>query len=394
MPVVGQDSHQENASGECGTNKCWFFMKGVAVREDDLAVAAQSLRSTSERVFGEGGVVAQLESGTWDAGPAQVDAELVRVLEGAHEYLLQTRRTLDALRHQTANGEQAAIVAGRAARERLPFNRKERFFTGTVLPALVTSDGFRHLGALLRLCGLEVDVEPGLEGGQDLQFFTEYSFAESVYRPEDRDRWADRPSAADTPDVVLTGPDWLLAIEAKMYDVPDRGALADQMRRQRVLVDYWARTLRLGPARVRHVLLVPGELAGTAGGLGDAVVTWERVLERYATIGPAYWVGTLKYALEAYSDLVARGSTFGANKDGTCTGLQIAQGELDDDSGRTFTWMGRDGGLNGAALADDLKTGAWRTRRYEVRYGPLPHNRNWFPISDFTQRIDQAEAGT
>ena len=138
---------------------------------------------------------------------------------------------------------------------------------------------------------------------------------------------------------------------------------------------------------------MPAELAGTADGLGDAVVAWEQVLESYATIGPAYWVGTLKYALEAYSDLVGRGSTFGANKDGTRTGLQIAHGDLGDDAGRTFTWMGRDGGVNGAALADDLTTGGWRTRRYEVRYDPLPHNRNWFPISDFTQRIDQAGAG-
>src|SRR6185312_6165083 len=34
----------------------------------------------------------------------------------------------------------------------LPLNRKERFYTGTVLPMLIASDGFMHLNRFLRLC--------------------------------------------------------------------------------------------------------------------------------------------------------------------------------------------------------------------------------------------------
>jgi hypothetical protein len=62
----------------------------------------------------------------------------------------------------------------------LPFNRKERFFTGTVLPMLVCTDGFAHFGRLTELVGLgRIDVDPHPDS-TNVQFFTEYSFVESV----------------------------------------------------------------------------------------------------------------------------------------------------------------------------------------------------------------------
>ncbi|XXT25320.1 hypothetical protein WME94_27705 [Sorangium sp. So ce429] len=62
----------------------------------------------------------------------------------------------------------------------LPFNRKERYFTGTVLPMLVCADNFARFGRLTELVGLDqvdVDARPT---SADVQFFTEYSFVESV----------------------------------------------------------------------------------------------------------------------------------------------------------------------------------------------------------------------
>ena len=62
----------------------------------------------------------------------------------------------------------------------LPFNRKERFFTGTVLPMLVCAADFAHFSRLTELVGLgpiEVDARPS---SANVQFFTEYSFVESV----------------------------------------------------------------------------------------------------------------------------------------------------------------------------------------------------------------------
>ena len=52
--------------------------------------------------------------------------------------------------------------------------------------------------------------------------------------------------------------------------------------------------------------------------------------------------------------------------------------------------MGRSGGINGDALAQDLTNGQWRDREYEVRVEPLTGNSNWFPISDFIARTSTA----
>ncbi len=38
--------------------------------------------------------------------------------------------------------------------DRLPLNRKERYYTGTVLPMIVCCDEFAHFGRFLRLCGV------------------------------------------------------------------------------------------------------------------------------------------------------------------------------------------------------------------------------------------------
>jgi hypothetical protein len=47
--------------------------------------------------------------------------------------------------------------------------------------------------------------------------------------------------------------------------------------------------------------------------------------------------------------------------------------------------MGRGGGLTGARLTEDLETGSWRTRTYEVRLDPR-HEPNWFPTTEFIAR--------
>ena len=100
----------------------------------------------------------------------------------------------------------------------LPFNQKERFFTGTVLPMLVCADNFAHFGRLTQLMGLgqiAVDARPG---SANVQFFTEYIFAESVIG-DAKARFPDAPTSKDTPDVMIyiaCPRRALIAIEAKM----------------------------------------------------------------------------------------------------------------------------------------------------------------------------------
>ncbi len=143
---------------------------------------------------------------------------------------------------------------------------------------IVGSDGFAHLHRFLSLCDVDVGEfgGHGRDGEQRVQLFTEYSFVESRYTEADVHRFPDAPPDNDTPDVVLLGEDWLLAVEAKMFHAPSITALNAQVARQKVILDYLARTLRLPPERVRHVLLLPALLA--SDGAAVPVVTWESVL--------------------------------------------------------------------------------------------------------------------
>lgn len=52
--------------------------------------------------------------------------------------------------------------------------------------------------------------------------------------------------------------------------------------------------------------------------------------------------------------------------------------------------MGRRGSLSGDELADDIATGSWRTKLYQVPREPLPDNPNWFAVSAFVERLQEA----
>lgn len=264
---------------------------------------------------------------------------------------------------------------------RLPTNRKERFYTGTVLPALICRDNFRHLELFLRLCGLrDCTVE------DDFQFFTEYGFGESVFTQADKEFWQG-PFSHDTPDVVIRSGDWLLTVEAKMFDKPSAADLNQQMLAQKKHVDIW--TERLNVSRQSHVLLLPTPLADAVIPQLSAldspwpVVTWEAVADLYRGLADGYWVKTLDDALAQYGALVSVGPQFGQYKDDSITGFEIIDGWPDHG----FISMGRAGGLDGDKLAEDIRSGNWRKQRYEVSKQDQSSRVNWFTVEDFRERL-------
>ena len=242
----------------------------------------------------------------------------------------------------------------------LPLNRMERFYTGTVLPMLVASDGFAHLNRFLSLCDVPAIVEASRDGNQRLQFFTEYSFVESVFTDRDRARFPERPVDNDTPDIVLVGEDWMLAVEAKMFYKPSAVSLNEQMQRQRVIVDYVAEVLEISQDRVKHVLLLPQQLA--TAGITSPVRTWQALLASYSAVAPAYWVKMLHEALDRYDDLVSRGPAFGQYRDATLTGAEITSAH--QAGSLVYRYMGRFRGVDGPELVRDIADGSWRDRSY------------------------------
>jgi hypothetical protein len=120
---------------------------------------------------------------------------------------------------------------------RLPINRKERYYTATVFPALVCAENFKHFDRFLTLLqhGSEpVDVRID---NVNIQFFTEYGLAEALFVDKVlfKEFFPDAPGTRDTPDILIliNGPEPLLiAIEAKMYGSVFKGQLVTQMDRQ------------------------------------------------------------------------------------------------------------------------------------------------------------------
>ncbi|MCD9153130.1 hypothetical protein [Aeromicrobium duanguangcaii] len=351
-------------------------MTELSESDGDRAVRSSVERANGfgRRVFGEGGIARQIIDGEWAGefkGSAARDAAALWNALGEHIRFVRAE-----------SGSRSAgtdVAPSRNWLQGLPLNRKERYYTGTVLPGLVASDGFAHLDRFLRMSGLDVSIEGRLDEPHQLLFCTEYGFAESVFTPEDRERWG-TGLEADTPDVVIAGPDWLVAVEAKMFHNPSRADLNAQMWRQAKVISRWVEVLGLSEERVRHVLLLPEKLAAASAGHGWPVMTWEQVLDQYRVVGPRYWSNVLTTALADYDSLVSTGPAFGKNKDALLTGAEIvdlhASGTLPYDS------VGRNGGLTGSVLQNDVSSGAWRTTTYEVKHGGPP-NANWFSVADF-----------
>lgn len=71
-------------------------------------------------------------------------------------------------------GYDAASRVEAQTAELLPLNRKERFYTGTVLPAILAADGFAYLDRFLALCGItDVETSSRRDGSAPCQLITE-----------------------------------------------------------------------------------------------------------------------------------------------------------------------------------------------------------------------------
>ncbi|QWC84571.1 hypothetical protein KLP28_13490 [Nocardioidaceae bacterium] len=282
-----------------------------------------------------------------------------------------------------------AIQASHGWQNGLPLNRKERYYTGSVLPGLVAGDEMQHLPRFLSLCGLDVEIGDA-DGVPAVHFLTEYGFAESVATESARSFWG-TDTANDTPDVVIVGPDWLVAIEAKMFHTPTEDALNEQMAKQATIISLWRDKLGLDAARVKHLLLLPQPFSESRPGLTHQVLTWETVRDEFASVGSDYWRAVLEAALDAYADLKSPDSTYGQNSLAKLAGHRISEDGVVTigDEVRQIVAVGRHGGLGGAAFADDLATGAWQSRRYEISDQP-PKNENWFTIHEFKHAVSSA----
>jgi hypothetical protein len=246
----------------------------------------------------------------------------------------------------------------------LPLNRKERFYTATILPALVCSQSFAHFHLLADALNVDVDVRIHADDCTVL-FFTEYSLIESLVGnaaalcPE----LATLPK--DTPDVVVlvTEPHpVLIAIEAKMFDRPSKNDLLRQLAAQQLqltkIVPILANHLGSTDVQLVHAALLPKQLADRVGDLGVPCLTWEWLRDTYSDVDQPYFHGLLSYALDHYTELL---SPFGFNDNEVAGAALVAQALAGDGA---WPYMGVRGGLHGSRLKDLVETTNGRPRSF------------------------------
>lgn len=272
---------------------------------------------------------------------------------------------------------------------RLPLNRKEVFFTATVLPAIICADGFAHFHRFLDLLGLRnipIDVR---KDSANIQFFTEYCLAESIYGERANARFPNPRPDRDRPDVMIfiegSAP-LLIAVEAKVYSYVRASDLKREMENQEKQVLSYLRNL-WPDLQTFHAALLPDALKREFGDPGATLIfTWEDILRTYEDVESAqYFCEILRIALEDYPILRSPEATFGAHAEGKLTGAEILRCYQSRDT--KFQAMGRRGGIDGAALRDDIVENRWEKQEYEVRSSPDDLPANWFRISEFVDRI-------
>ena len=273
----------------------------------------------------------------------------------------------------------------------LPMNRKERFFTGTVFPMIVCKDNFKHIPILFSLLdGVKVSTVVSDVTEANIQFFTEYSLIESAVG-DARKRFKHLPKTKDTPDIVLLikgTTKVLIAFEAKMYDVPSVQDMNRQMTAQRGILSSINESISIDA--VHHYALLPEKLAKQAEGLQFPVLTWEALHKAYEPVCRGdYFFEMLGIALEKYDELVSSRAGYGQNCEEKIAGQQIYASFKDGTLNKTS--MGRDGGLRGDQLKQDVVTEKWRVFRYETSSKPSSElNRNWFAMADFVRLVESS----
>lgn len=285
----------------------------------------------------------------------------------------------------TVTGLQALLDRG------LPLNRKETFFTATILPMIVCRERFSHFSRFVSLIPGAPTVDfDGSPTSTNIEFFTEYSFVESV-RELSRSRFVDIPVSKQKPDVValVTGTQpFLLAVEAKMYNATTKASLAKQMTEQRPMLECIAQGL--GIESVVHVALLPEKLRSRIEPFAFPIITWEQICDEFEpVVGDDYFIAMLRSALNSYDELAAVPTQFGLNCEQYVSGQEIYDAFKSGDI--AWTMMGRKwGGIRGKPLKDDIATGDWRDWPYEVHSRKAPSTGNWFPIADWVAVLDRA----
>lgn len=268
----------------------------------------------------------------------------------------------------------------------LPLNRKEKFYTGTILPALLFHNGLNNFYNFLQ----KIDDFPHevneARTKDNFLFYTEYNLKQSADRKKNVGRIIPTETN-ETPDAIieiLKPKKVFIVIEAKMFHNVSQTGLSSQISKQRKrVIEPLKKAFNLKENQVFHIALVPKE-SKLKSGKYYQVINWEVFIDNGEfDLKNNYFYNHLKFALDNYKELVSTGSPpppYHRKK-----GQQI----YEDGKNNVNYWVGRQGGKK--RIIEDIKFNEWETYEYYVNQDKPPTGRkgNWITSKEFAELVDK-----
>jgi hypothetical protein len=279
----------------------------------------------------------------------------------------------------------------------LPINRKERFYTGTVLPSLLFHNGLSNFYNFLeKINGFPREVNENATRDNFL-FYTDYNLKESA---GDRNVGRKIPTEKGyTPDIVieiLTPKKVFIIVEAKMFEKISQSKLNEQIIEQKKHVaEPLKKEFPLENNQIFHIALVPKALR-----IRDEkfyqVINWEFFIDNQELdVVNNYFYNYLKFALDNYKRLVEKKSGQANTVEGHMNGAEVYRRGV---NGESF-WVGR-GRRKGKAtrgrieIEEEIKSNRWDREEYNINFTSLgPPTSNWISVKEFIELVDKYGKG-
>jgi hypothetical protein len=273
---------------------------------------------------------------------------------------------------------------------RLPLNRKEAFYSATVLPGIICSDELAGFFKLLGKPDIHIDLSPETT---NVQIFSEYDLLDAIRGDQmasDAWRTLRLGMTGDTPDLVILveqAVPLIVIVEAKLFD-KSVASIVEQIDRQRANIQL-VQQVMLPKPEMLHVALVPESSATTVRAMDGrqnpfTTITWEDIVTAYGEVPrAAYWVRVLKFALRSEQHLRAVGGSGRTHEDGRMTSAAILNAyDRPDCVIRSIGCLGP----NWKLLKEDI-TGSGGTRKWAVSYKDELPSRHYLSVKDFVECV-------
>lgn len=271
----------------------------------------------------------------------------------------------------------------------LPLNRKEKYWTSCVLPAIICGENkFSDLKEFLKLIKVPEKFLKESYESEEIDFYTEYCLRDSAINWDET-----RNLSGETPDLVVILRNEselaLIFVEAKMYDKVTYKKIRIQLNKQKNIANVIMKKLEISEENFIHVALFLEEPLGFKPFKNEIVINWKQICQVYQMKSNNYFYRQLDTACKRI-DLMSKGAeSYGEN----CTQKLNYKKIVDLYKKKGNFYVGRNGNID--QVENDCLSGKIKTYKYEINTKLNPSSdkapgltgKNWFRATEFIKLL-------